>query len=212
MKQWPEPATPAGDYIEVMAAQITLVQGDITEQHVDAVVNAANSSLLGGGGVDGAIHRRGGPAILAECRRLRAGRYLGGLPTGQAVATSAGDLPARWVIHTVGPVYTESEDRSELLASCYRESLRVADELGAQTVAFPAVSAGVYGWPLDDAARIALATVQNTPTRVREARFVLFSTAALDTFRTVHHSTTHRAGEPDTRGRGVDSGVAPSSS
>lgn len=207
-----ESATPVGDYIEVMAAQITLVRGDITEQHVDAVVNAANSSLLGGGGVDGAIHRRGGPAILAECRRLRAGRYPGGLPTGQAVATSAGDLPARWVIHTVGPVYSESEDRSELLASCYRESLRVADELGAETVAFPAVSAGVYGWPLEDAARIALATVQNTPTRVREARFVLFSTAVLDTFRTVHHSTTHRAGEPDTGGSGVDSGVAPSSS
>jgi O-acetyl-ADP-ribose deacetylase len=192
-----ESATPAGSYIEVMAAQITLVRGDITEQHVDAVVNAANSSLLGGGGVDGAIHRRGGPAILAECRRLRTGRHPGGLPTGQAVATSAGDLPARWVIHTVGPVYTESEDRSELLASCYRESLRVADELGAQTVAFPAVSAGVYGWPLDDAARIALATVQNTPTRVREARFVLFSTAVLDAFRTVHLSIP---------------GVAPSSS
>ncbi len=122
-----------------MAARITLVQGDITDQHVDAVVNAANSSLLGGGGVDGAIHRRGGPTILAECRALRAGRYRDGLPTGQAVATTAGDLPARWVIHTVGPVHTESEDRSELLASCYRESLRVADERGAQTVAFRTV-------------------------------------------------------------------------
>ncbi|MGH3944657.1 MAG: O-acetyl-ADP-ribose deacetylase [Pseudonocardiaceae bacterium] len=182
-----------------MATRITLVRGDITDQHVDAVVNAANSSLLGGGGVDGAIHRRGGPAILAECRGLRAGRYRGGLPTGQAVATTAGDLPARWVIHTVGPVYTESEDRSELLASCYRESLRVADELGAQTVAFPAVSAGIYGWPLADAARVALTTVQNTPTSVREARFVLFSDTVLDAFRTVHQSTTHRAGEPDTR-------------
>ncbi|MBV9162063.1 MAG: O-acetyl-ADP-ribose deacetylase [Pseudonocardiales bacterium] len=195
-----------------MAAQITLVRGDITEQHVDAVVNAANSSLLGGGGVDGAIHRRGGPAILAECRQLRAGRYPGGLPVGQAVATSAGELPARWVIHTVGPVYTESEDRSELLASCYRESLWVADELGAQTVAFPAVSAGVYGWPLDDAARIALATVQNTPTRVREARFVLFSTAVLDAFHAAHQSTTQRAGEPNTQGRDADSAVPPSSS
>jgi O-acetyl-ADP-ribose deacetylase (regulator of RNase III) len=167
-----------------MAVQITLLRGDITEQHVDAVVNAANNALLGGGGVDGAIHRRGGPAILAQCRQLRASRYPDGLPTGQAVATTAGELSARWVIHTVGPVYSESEDRSELLASCYRESLRVADELGAQTVAFPAVSAGVYGWPLDDAARIALTTVQNTPTHVREACFVLFSNKALDAFRT----------------------------
>ncbi len=183
-----------------MAAQITLVPGDITEQHVDVVVNAANSSLLGGGGVDGAIHRRGGPAILAACRQLRADRYPDGLPTGQAVATTAGDLPARWVIHTVGPVYTKSEDRSELLASCYRESLQVADELGAATVAFPAVSAGRYGWPLPDAARIALTTVAETPTRVREARFVLFSDAVFDAFRTVHQSTTPRAEEPDTRG------------
>ncbi len=165
-----------------MAVQITLVRGDITEQHVDAVVNAANNALLGGGGVDGAIHRRGGPTILAQCRELRASRYPDGLPTGQAVATTAGELPARWVIHTVGPVYTESEDRSGLLASCYRESLRLADELGAQTVAFPAVSAGVYGWPLDDAARIALTTVQNSPTRVREARFVLFSAEGLNAF------------------------------
>jgi len=160
----------------VRHSEITLVPGDITGQQVDAVVNAANSSLLGGGGVDGAIHRRGGPAILAECRELRASRYQDGLPTGQAVATTAGNLPARWVIHTVGPVYAKSEDRSELLASCYRESLRVADELGAVTVAFPAVSAGVYGWPLDDAARIAVGTVHQTATTsVREARFVLFN-------------------------------------
>jgi O-acetyl-ADP-ribose deacetylase (regulator of RNase III) len=171
-----------------MTAQIVLIQGDITEQHVDAVVNAANSALLGGGGVDGAIHRRGGPSILAECRQLRASRYPDGLPTGQAVATTAGDLLARWVIHTVGPVYSDSEDRSELLASCYRESLRVADELGAQTLAFPAVSAGVYGWPLDDAARIALSTVRVTPTRVREARFVLFTASVLDAFRAAHPS------------------------
>ncbi|MGW6918310.1 O-acetyl-ADP-ribose deacetylase [Kitasatospora sp. NPDC054939] len=144
-----------------MVTRITLVEGDITEQQVDAVVNAANSSLLGGGGVDGAIHRRGGPEILAECRRLRASHYGKGLPTGRAVATTAGRLPARWVVHTVGPVHLESEydKRAQLLASCYRESLRVAAELGARTVAFPAVSAGVYGWPLDDAARIGLGTV-----------------------------------------------------
>jgi len=154
--------------------RITLVEGDITREPADAIVNAANSSLLGGGGVDGAIHRRGGPAILAECRSLRAGRFLDGLPTGRAVATTAGDLPARWVIHTVGPVYSRREDRSQLLASCYTESLRVADELGAEVVAFPAVSAGIYGWPARDAARIALGTVRDTDTAVREARFVLF--------------------------------------
>src|SRR5487761_1698059 len=153
--------------------EITLVQGDITTQRVDAIVNAANSSLLGGGGVDGAIHRRGGPGILAQCRELRA---------GQAVPTTAGRLPARWVIHTVGPVYSRSQDRSRLLASCYSQSLRVADELGARTVAFPAVSAGIYGWPVGDAARIAVTTVQRTLTQVAEARFVLFSQDVLDAF------------------------------
>jgi O-acetyl-ADP-ribose deacetylase (regulator of RNase III) len=163
--------------------RIELVRGDITDVEVDAVVNAANSSLLGGGGVDGAIHRRGGPEILAACRELRATRYPDGLPTGQAVSTTAGRLPARWVIHTVGPVHTAREDRSGLLASCYRESLRVADELGAATVAFPAVSAGIYGWPIDDAARIAVTTVRDTPTAVREARFVLFSDAVFTAFR-----------------------------
>ncbi|QQM39891.1 O-acetyl-ADP-ribose deacetylase [Streptomyces liliifuscus] len=161
---------------------IEFVQGDITRQSVDAIVNAANSSLLGGGGVDGAIHRRGGPEILAECRKLRALHYGKGLRTGQAVATSAGKLDARWVIHTVGPVFSRSEDRSELLASCYRESLRVADELGARTVAFPAVSAGVYGWPMDDAARIAVGTVRGTETAVTEARFVLFDERAYEAF------------------------------
>ncbi|MEU2261937.1 O-acetyl-ADP-ribose deacetylase [Streptomyces sp. NPDC019645] len=162
---------------------ITLVRGDITEQEVDAVVNAANSSLLGGGGVDGAIHRRGGPEILEECRRLRASHYGKGLPTGQAVATTAGRLPAQWVIHTVGPVHSRSEDRSEQLASCYRESLRVADELGARTVAFPAISTGIYGWPMDDGARIATETVRNTgTTSVEEVRFVLFDEPAYDAF------------------------------
>ncbi|MFF5211636.1 O-acetyl-ADP-ribose deacetylase [Streptosporangium sp. NPDC000396] len=162
--------------------ELKLVQGDITEQEVDAVVNAANSSLLGGGGVDGAIHRRGGPEILQECRALRASRYGGGLPTGHAVATTAGRLPARWVIHTVGPVHSASEDRSELLASCYRESLRVADELGARSVAFPAISTGIYGWPMDDGARIALSTVRRTPTGVLEVRFVLFGAEAYAAF------------------------------
>ncbi|MEV5882042.1 O-acetyl-ADP-ribose deacetylase [Streptomyces sp. NPDC052020] len=157
---------------------LTLVQGDITDQSVDAIVNAANSSLLGGSGVDGAIHRRGGPAILAECRGLRASRYGRGLPTGQAVATTAGDLDARWVIHTVGPVHSATEDRSALLASCYRESLRVADELGARTVAFPALSTGVYRWPMEDAARIAVTAVREARTSVEEVRFVLFDARA----------------------------------
>jgi O-acetyl-ADP-ribose deacetylase (regulator of RNase III) len=165
--------------------EIVCVRGDITVEAVDAVVNAANSSLLGGGGVDGAIHRKGGPEILAACRKLRAGHYGRGLPTGQAVATTAGALPARWVIHTVGPVYSRGEDRSDLLASCYRESLRVADELGAATVAFPAISAGIYGWPMDDAARIAVSTVRETATAVTEVRFVLFSDEALTAFAAV---------------------------
>jgi O-acetyl-ADP-ribose deacetylase (regulator of RNase III) len=162
--------------------EITLHRGDITTAEVDAVVNAANTGLLGGGGVDGAIHRKGGPAILEACRELRRTTLPDGLPTGQAVATTAGDLPARWVIHTVGPVYATSEDRSHLLASAYRESLRVADEVGARTVAFPAVSAGVYGWPLDDAARIAVTTVKETESAVREARFILFSDQAYEAF------------------------------
>ncbi|MFJ9819165.1 O-acetyl-ADP-ribose deacetylase [Streptomyces sp. NPDC101151] len=161
---------------------ITLVQGDITRQSADAIVNAANSSLLGGGGVDGAIHRRGGPAILEECRKLRASHYGKGLPTGRAVATTAGDLDARWVIHTVGPVWSDTEDRSELLASCYRESLRTADELGARTVAFPAISTGVYRWPMEDAARIAVETVRTAGTAVEEVRFVLFDDRAYETF------------------------------
>jgi len=155
--------------------KITLKVGDITRERADAIVNAANSSLLGGGGVDGAIHRRGGPAILAECRELRQARYPEGLPAGQAVATTAGGLDAQWVIHTVGPVYSTRDDRSALLASCYEQSLRIADELGARTVAFPAVSAGIYGWPPEDAARIALTTVSRTPSQVEEARFVLFT-------------------------------------
>jgi O-acetyl-ADP-ribose deacetylase (regulator of RNase III) len=166
---------------------ITLVQGDITEQAVDAIVNAANSSLLGGGGVDGAIHRRGGPAILEDCRALRASRYGRGLPTGRAVATSAGRLPATWVIHTVGPVWSAHEDRSELLASCYREALLVAEELGARTVAFPAVSAGIYGYPVQEVARIAIRTVREAEAaaRLEEARFVLFDAVAYEAFAAV---------------------------
>jgi O-acetyl-ADP-ribose deacetylase (regulator of RNase III) len=162
--------------------RITLVLGDITEQDVDAVVNAANSTLLGGGGVDGAIHRRGGPAILEDCKRIREERYPDGLPTGKAVATTAGNLPARWVIHTVGPVYAKSQDRSDLLASCHTESLRVADELGARTVAFPAISTGVYGYPLDEAAPVAIRAARDADTRVQEVRFVLFDEGSYQAF------------------------------
>jgi O-acetyl-ADP-ribose deacetylase len=162
--------------------KISFVQGDITEQDVDAIVNAANHSLLGGGGVDGAIHRRGGTEILAECQKLREEKYPDGLPTGQAVATTAGRLKARWVIHTVGPTYAESRDKSQLLADCFRNSLKVADELGAATVAFPAISTGVYRWPVDDAARIALETVRASASRVSEVRFVLFDQRAYDAF------------------------------
>jgi O-acetyl-ADP-ribose deacetylase len=162
--------------------QIVVLQGDLTEQDADAIVNAANSSLLGGGGVDGAIHRRGGPEILAACKELRRTRYPDGLPTGQAVATTAGLLPARWVIHTVGPVFSRSEDRSALLASCHAESLRVADELGARTVAFPAISTGVYGYPLELAAPIALRSVLQAESSVEEVRFVLFDRNALEVF------------------------------
>jgi O-acetyl-ADP-ribose deacetylase (regulator of RNase III) len=153
---------------------LEMYRGDITEAGVDAIVNAANSSLMGGGGVDGAIHRRGGPAILTECKALRASRLPDGLPTGEAIATTAGDLPARWVIHTVGPVFSATEDRSHQLASCYLRSLKVAQELGARSVAFPAISTGVYGYPVDRAAPVALAAVLDSDVDVDEVFFVMF--------------------------------------
>lgn len=162
--------------------EIVLLEGDITEQAVDAVVNAANSSLMGGGGVDGAIHRRGGPAILEACKRLRAEAFPGGLPSGEAVATTAGDLPARWVIHTVGPIYADHADPAPLLAACHTASLRVADEIGAATVAFPAISTGVYGYPLDEAASVAVRAVREAVTDVVEVRLVLFGAPAYEAF------------------------------
>jgi O-acetyl-ADP-ribose deacetylase (regulator of RNase III) len=162
---------------------IEIVQGDITAQSVDAIVNAANSSLLGGWGVDGAIHRVGGPEILAACRRLRDERYPDGLPTGEAVATTAGQLPARWVIHTVGPIWSLSVDQTDLLADCYRNSLAVATELGARSIAFPAISAGAYGWPLESAAEIAVTTVRAAmPPSMELVRFVLFGDRAYEAF------------------------------
>jgi O-acetyl-ADP-ribose deacetylase (regulator of RNase III) len=159
--------------------RITAVEGDITRQDVDVVVNAANGGMRGGGGVDGAIHRAGGPAILADCVE----RFPHGLPTGAAGWTTAGDLPARWVVHVVGPNYRAGQRDPGLLASCYREAMRLADELGARTIAFPAVSAGIYGWPLHDAARIAVGTVAETGAGpVEEARFVLLGEATYRVF------------------------------
>ena len=162
--------------------QIVLLEGDLTTQDVDAIVNAANSTLMGGGGVDGAIHRAGGPWILAECRDVRRTTFPDGLPTGRAVATGAGNLPARWVIHTVGPVYSATEDRSRLLASCHTESLRIADELGAETVAFPAISTGVFGYPVEEASVVAIEAVRRAETSVGQIRFVLFGRPSFEAF------------------------------
>jgi O-acetyl-ADP-ribose deacetylase len=156
---------------------LQVVRGDITTQHVDAIVNAANTSLLGGGGVDGAIHRAGGPAILAECR------LLGGCETGDAKATTAGRLPVRHVIHTVGPIWHGGGDgEPELLASCHRRSLEVARELGAVSVAFPAISCGVYGYPLELAAPIAVAAARAHGDGIEVVRFVLFGDDAYEAF------------------------------
>ena len=176
------------DELRVGSARIRLVQGDITEQPVDAVVNAANSSLMGGGGVDGAIHRRGGPEILEACRRLRAGEYPDGLPTGEAVATTAGRLPAGGVIHTVGPRWKGGgRGEEEHLASAYRRSLEVATENGWRGIAFPSISTGVYGYPVEQAAAVALRTIRavltERPDRFEEVRMVLFSSQDLQAYR-----------------------------
>ena len=158
-------------------ARIEVVTGDITALEVDAIVNAANRTLLGGGGVDGAIHRAAGPGLLAECRTL------GGCDTGDAKATGGHDLPARWVIHTVGPVWRGgSAGEAELLASCYRRSLEVADELGARSVAFPAISTGAYGFPRTEAAAIAVETLAGHPARVERRILVAFDRETADLY------------------------------
>ena len=156
--------------------EVTVVEGDITTQDVDAVVNAANRRMRGGGGVDGAIHAAGGPEVLEDCRR----RFPDGLATGAAGWTTAGRMPARWVIHVVGPNWTAGERDRSLLESCYSGALAVADELGARTVAFPLVSAGIYGWPKDDAIAAAIDTLRATSTSVEEARLVAFGRQAFD--------------------------------
>ena len=157
-------------------ADLNVVQGDITTQEVDAVVNAANNRMRGGGGVDGAIHRAGGPAVLEDCRR----RFPDGLATGDAGWTTAGEMPATWVIHVVGPNYSAGQRDRTLLTSCYSRALAVADELGASSVAFPLVSAGIYGWPKGDAIAAAVSTLRSTRTSVAEARLVAFDRATYD--------------------------------
>jgi len=156
--------------------ELTVVQGDITLQHVDAVVNAANRGMRGGGGVDGSIHRAGGPLVLEDCKA----RFPHGLATGQAGWTTAGNMPAIWVIHVVGPNYGAGETDRSLLTSCYSNALRVADELGASSVAFPLISAGIYSWPQADAILAAVDTLRSTRTSVAEARLVAFSRSTYD--------------------------------
>ena len=171
--------------VTINQAKLILTQGDITKQVVDAIVNAANSSLMGGGGVDGAIHRAGGPAILEECKQIVARQ--GPLPTGQAVITTGGNLKAKYVIHTVGPVWhCERDGEPRYLASAYHESLKLAAEKGLRSIAFPSISTGAYGYPIDKASRIALCTVisflKEKTTSVREVYFVLYGAEAFDTY------------------------------
>lgn len=162
---------------------IDAVLGDLTTEPADALVNAANPSLLGGGGVDGALHAAAGPALLAACRRIRADQWPNGLPVGEAVATEAGNLPAKWVIHTVGPNRNAGQTDERLLASAYTRSLDVAVQLGARTIALPAVGAGVYGWDAATAARVAVGAVASHPrTGIERVRFVLFSQRLYDAF------------------------------
>jgi O-acetyl-ADP-ribose deacetylase (regulator of RNase III) len=172
--------------------RITVQRGDIVTCAVDAIVNAANASLMGGGGVDGAIQHRGGPEILEACREIRRDRYPDGLPVGEAVATTAGALPARWVIHTVGPHFTGKQHEQDALTSCYVRSLAVADEIGARSVAFPAISCGAFGYPPDLAAPIALSAVMHATTRVTDVIFVLWSDDMFEIFRSAMHAEVQR--------------------
>ena len=174
--------------VSINQAKLAIVQGDITRQATDAIVNAANSSLMGGGGVDGAIHRAGGPAILEECRQIvsRQGR----LPTGKAVITTGGNLKARFVIHTVGPIWHGGNRREpELLASAYQESLKVAAEHNLSSISFPSISTGAYGYPVAEAARVAIKTVasflKERGTSIREVVFVLFDSATFESYASV---------------------------
>jgi len=181
-----------------LIGRVVVKVGDITKEDVDAVVNAANGSLMGGGGVDGAIHRAGGPEILKECKEIRRVQYPNGLPTGQAVITTAGKMTAKYVIHTVGPVYERGgKDKAELLAACYRNSMKLAAEKGLKTMAFPAISTGVYGYPLEEAAKVSSAAIENflgTDKSVQEVRLVFFSPTDADIFLKHHAFTESRTG------------------
>ncbi len=174
---------PTADFLD---GRVSVVVGDITKQDVDAIVNAANSSLLGGGGVDGAIHRAGGPEILDECREIRRTRFPEGLPTGEAVITTGGKLPALYVIHTVGPIYGQQNGKeAELLANCYHNSLTLAVEKNLASIAFPAISTGIYGYPLAEAAAISSKTIENflsTDRQLKEVRLVFFQAHDADVF------------------------------
>jgi O-acetyl-ADP-ribose deacetylase len=171
--------------------RVLIKTGDITRENVDAIVNAANGSLMGGGGVDGAIHRAGGPDILRECKEIRRVQYPDGLPTGQAVITTAGRMPAKYVIHTVGPVYGRGgADKARLLADCYLNSLKLAVDRGITTIAFPAISTGVYGYPPEEAAAVASSAIEEQLTSapaLTEVRLVFFGSADEQTF-LAHHA------------------------
>jgi len=176
-----------------LTGRVIIKTGDITKENVDAVVNAANSTLMGGGGVDGAIHRAGGPEIKKECEEIRRTQYPDGLPTGQAVITTAGKMAAKYVIHTVGPVYGRGgKDKAELLAACYRNSLKLAADNKLKTIAFPAISTGVYGYPLDEAARVSSSEIGkflSGNSSIHEVRLVFFSPSDADTFLKNHAFT-----------------------
>ncbi|HYE73916.1 MAG TPA: O-acetyl-ADP-ribose deacetylase [Blastocatellia bacterium] len=180
----------ASDQFVFLNGRVTALQGDITAQAVDAIVNAANWTLLGGGGVDGAIHEEGGPGILEACKEIRRTLYPDGLPTGEAVITTAGNLPARYVIHTVGPIKGRYGDKdADYLAACYRNSLKLAFDYGVTTIAFPAISTGVYGYPKDEAAAVsskAIAEFLADDTQIKEVRLVFYSTSDLRVFSQYH--------------------------
>lgn len=175
-----------------LADRVLIKVGDITKEDVDAIVNAANGTLMGGGGVDGAIHRAGGPAILEACKEIRRARYPDGLPTGEAVITTAGKMKAKYVIHTVGPVYGSGKNKAALLAACYRNSLKLAVENRLASIAFPAISTGVYGYPLHEAADVSSRAIEHflsTDNSIREIRLVFFGAADAEVF-LKHHAFT----------------------
>jgi O-acetyl-ADP-ribose deacetylase (regulator of RNase III) len=176
-----------------LTGRVEINVGDLTKEKVDAIVNAANGTLMGGGGVDGAIHRAGGSEILAACKEIRRTQYPDGLPTGQAVITTGGKLPAKHVIHTVGPVYGRGgKDKAELLAACYRNSLALAADKGLKTIAFPAISTGVYGYPLDEAAKVSSQAIEKflrANKSIEEVRLVFFAAGDAETF-LKHHGFT----------------------